>query len=249
MGKMNKKVFAGILAGMMVMAGSAMMLAPAQAADQTVNVQNQQERPPQPPRFSLNDAAARLAKDCNVNADQVVKYCNNGGDFRDACFAAQLAKLSGKSFNDVVNAKTDSNNWGDVATSVGVTREMLDADRRSFEAKRISESGNITEDAALKLLNDGYNGMDIDIAGRIAKAANKDVKDVLEMKKLNNSWRDVAAELNVDEKEIGGPGFGNPPDVRNFHGRHGRWDDDRSYGHGHGRGYGPDGNGCPAWNN
>ena len=51
-------------------------------------------------------------------------------------------------------------------------------------------------------LKDGYNPHDIVIAGKIAKDSNKNVKNVLAKKKINNKWSDVAKEFAVDIKDI-----------------------------------------------
>ena len=60
----------------------------------------------------------------------------------------------------------------------------------------------LTEDTALKLLNDGYNPRDIRIASRLANVTGKDTKSVLNMKKINNRWQDVAEKLNVNWNDV-----------------------------------------------
>lgn len=243
----NKKMLAGLVAGAMLMTGSAILVNNAYAADSSQPPAfSQDQNQNRPPRFNLNDAAARLAQECNVDASQIVSYCNDGGDFREAMHAAHLAKLSGKSFNTVVNAKTDSNNWQQVAESLGVTQEMMDQDRRDFMAQRIADMGNVSQDDAKRLLDNGYDGRDIEMAGALAKASSKNIDDVLGMKKLNNSWRDVATELGIDDSTLQSLRPAPPegqPNQQNF-GRHHRGydNDDRGPGYHHGDGYPGD---CP----
>lgn len=60
----------------------------------------------------------------------------------------------------------------------------------------------LAEDTALKLLNDGYNPRDIRIAAKLSNVTGKDIKSVLNMKKINNSWQDVAEKLNVNWSDV-----------------------------------------------
>ncbi len=172
------------------------------AAQQTQSTQRSADRQQRPPKFNLNDMAAKLAEKCNVSADEIISYCNNGGNFRDAQQAARLAKLSGKSFKEVAAAKTDGTRWEQVAESLGVTREQMKADMDSDLADRMAERGNISASVAMQLLQEGYDVRDIDRAAALAKASGKDVHDVLNMKKVNNRWSDVAKELGVDESTL-----------------------------------------------
>lgn len=191
-----KKIFVGLAAGAIIATGSAMLLDTAHAAAQRPVVTQDM------PRFSLNDAAQKLAAECNVNAADIVGYCNNGGYFRDASEAAHIAKLSGKSFNDVVNAKTNANNWQQVAEQFGVTMEDLQNERRSMMAARIAADSSINSAAAMQLLQEGYDRRDIEIAARLSAASGKDVHAVMDMKKINNRWTDVAKELGVDASVV-----------------------------------------------
>ena len=219
----KKKVFVGIAAVAMIAGGSAMLLDldTVHAAQQGQTTQRTANRQQRPPRFNLNDMAAKLADKCNISADEIISYCNNGGDFRDAQQAARLAKLSGKSFKDVVAAKTDDNRWEQVAESLGVTRDQMKADMDSDLADRIAERGNITASVAMQLLQEGYDVRDIDRAAVLAKASGKDVHDVLSMKKTNNRWSDVAKELGVDESTLQQD---RPERAQGNRGHHGRRD-------------------------
>lgn len=193
-----KKIFVGLAAGAIIATGSAMLLDTADAASQS-NRQRPVVTQEMPPRFNLNTEAQNLATECNVSADDIVSYCNNGGYFHDACDAAHIAKLSGKSFNDVVNAKTNANNWQQVAAQFGVTQEELQNERRSMLASRIAADSKVNSAAVMQLLQEGYDSRDIEIASKLASASGKDLHAVMDMKKLNNRWSDVAKELGVDE--------------------------------------------------
>ena len=66
----------------------------------------------------------------------------------------------------------------------------------------LSRDGVIDEEGALKLLKDGYEPWDISCASILAEAAGKDIQSVLDLKKINNRWGDVADQLGVDRKEL-----------------------------------------------
>ena len=80
-------------------------------------------------------------------------------------------------------------------------------------AKDLSQDGNVDETTAMNLLKDGYEPWDISCASVLAKASNKDIQSVLDLKKINNRWGDVAAQLGVDSSEqrnSRGHGMGQP---------------------------------------
>ena len=89
-------------------------------------------------------------------------------------------------------------------------------------ASRIEQKGNVDKDTALKLLRNGYRAQDIECAGLLAKKSGEDIQSVLDKKKINNRWSDVAEQLGVDWKSLrpqaGGPDKmghgpqGGPPD-------------------------------------
>lgn len=192
-----KKIFVGLAAGAIIVTGSTMLLDTANAASQS-NRQRPVVTQEMPPRFNLKNEAQKLAVSCNVNAEDIVNYCNNGGYFRDAREAAYISKLSGKTFDEVISAKTNANNWQQVAKQFGVSQEQLQNEHRNAQAERIAQLGDINAAAAMQLLQEGYDVRDIEIAAKLAVASGKDVHTVIDMKKVNNRWADVAKELGVD---------------------------------------------------
>lgn len=69
-------------------------------------------------------------------------------------------------------------------------------------AKMMAKKGDVDESTALKLLKNGYHPRDIEVAGKLAKETGKDIQKVLDMKKINNRWEDVAKSLGVDESKV-----------------------------------------------
>jgi hypothetical protein len=88
-------------------------------------------------------------------------------------------------------------------------------------ADRMAKRGDIDKAKALALLNNGYRAQDISMAAKIAKLSGKDLQAVLDMKKINNRWSDIAKKLGVDASKLrpdfkkggqhGGPQGGPPP--------------------------------------
>ncbi|SHK45565.1 hypothetical protein SAMN05216582_104139 [Selenomonas ruminantium] len=208
----NKKMLAGIMAGvLMAGTGFGMLGAQAQAADK--NVQNGQPCPPpmmkghrggQPPmmRMSADDMAKQINKTFGVSEKEVKAAIEEKKDFRDIGQAAMLAKISGKSFADVLSMKTEAKQWPQVEQELGITREQIHVQMNELTAERMAEHGDVDKDTALKLMNNGYRPHDIGMAAKLAKLSGKDIQSVLDMKKINNRWGDVAQQLGVDQSQL-----------------------------------------------
>lgn len=230
---MRKKMLAGMVAGaLMAGLGFGILGGQAQAADHAVQRESGQPCPPpmhghrggQPPMMqrSADDIAKQLHDTFGVNEQEVKAALDEHKDFRDIGQAAMLSKISGKSFKDVMSMKTDDKHWPEVGQALGVTREQISAQMNEMTAARMAERGNVDKDTALKLLNNGYQVQDISMAGKLAKISGKDIQAVLDMKKINNRWGDVAEQLGVDREQLrperpmgDGPQGGPPPEMGN----------------------------------
>lgn len=209
---MRKKMLAGIVAGaLMAGAGFGMLSGQAQAADK--NVQNgRPDRPPvmrghrgaERPMMNMNpdEVAKQLNKTFGVSEQEVKAALNEKRDFHDIGQAAMLSKISGKSLKDVLAMKTEGKNWPAVGKELGVKPEQVRAQMNEMTANRMAEHGDIDKAKALSLLNNGYKPMDISMAAKLAKLTNKDIQAVLDMKKINNTWGDVAQQLGVDKEAL-----------------------------------------------
>lgn len=194
----NRKVLAGIAVGLAIAAGTAGMYQ--METTKPVSAAAQEQR--QAPQFDVNKAAKHIADSFGVDESQVRAAIEDRRDFRDIGRAAALAKLSGKSFQDVLAMKTDSNTWKEVRNALGVTEEAERNLQTERMAEHICQDTTIDRDEAIRLLKDGYSPRDIQAAALLSKASGKDIRDVLGMKKINNSWRDVAASLQVDDSVL-----------------------------------------------
>ena len=149
--------------------------------------------------------AKYFSEEYGVDSAQIEKALNDGVHIEDIRHAAVLSKLSGKNFSDVLAMKVD---WAQVAEKLGVTgeqvREFFIQEREEHFAKKTG----IDVKTLKALLKDGYDPHDIAVAGKIAKAANKNIKNVLEKRRINNTWDDVAKSFGVDMKKIMPPPHG-----------------------------------------
>lgn len=209
---MRKKMLAGIVAGaLMAGAGFGMLSGQAQAADKA----GQSGRPDKPPmmrghrgaerpmmNMNPDEVAKQLNKTFGVSEQEVKDALNAKRDFQDIGQAAMLSKISGKSLKDVLAMKTADKHWPEVGKELGVKPEQVQAQMNEMTAARMAERGSIDKAKALALLNNGYQPMDIGQAAKLAKLTNKDIQAVLDMKKINNTWGDVAQQLGVDKSAL-----------------------------------------------
>lgn len=188
----GKKTMAGILAGTVLFTGG-VYAAPALA-----------EEAPPVAAVEASPELTRADKDEIVN-DCVKRYGVKESDVREALkarrnpediyYAALLSKASGKSLHEIITSKAD---WREVERKFGITESQIDKVVNDMIATDIAERSGLAVDTVKDLLKNHYHPRDIRIAGRLAKESGKDVRDVLDMKKLNMRWRDVADKLHLD---------------------------------------------------
>ena len=192
----KKKILAGLLSGALLFAGGQAFAAPPEMPDDDKAWQEQAAA-------NIGGWAKYLSDKYGVDSAQVETALNNGVHIEDVKHAAVLAKLSGRSFSDVLAMKVD---WAQVAEKLGVTREQV---KEFYEQERMEHFAKMADTDAKtfkSLLKDGYDPHDIMIAGKIAKESKKNIKSVLEKRKINNTWEDVAKSFGVDLKKHMPPG-------------------------------------------
>ena len=219
----NKKLLAGILAGAMltgigVNAASAKSVSHADKHQRPTVMQKGKMAPCPPVQMSADDAAKKVHDTFGVDEKEVKSAIEDGKDIRDIGQAAMFANISGKSFKDVMGMKTDTKGWQEVGKELGITQEQVKDKMATMQAKDIAKKASVDENTAATLLKNGYRAHDIVAAGILAKAANKDIQSVLDMKKINNRWGDVADQLGVDKSVLH---MGRGPQDMNGHGPQG----------------------------
>ena len=201
MNSIKKKILAGILSGAMILTGG--FLAPVQAAENPdAQQQLQRHERRQMTDEQINEFAKKFADAYGVEQAEVADALKNRIHFDDIKNAAVLAKLSGKSFSEVLAMKTD---WRQVAEKLGVTREQVENLMRAEMISGIAQRSKLDAKTVESLLKEKYHPDDITVAGIIANASGKNVKSVLAKRKLNNTWDDVAKEFGVDLQKLINP--------------------------------------------
>lgn len=149
-------------------------------------------------QMSPDELAGHVSETFGVSKAEVQEAMKGRADFFDIGQAAMLAKISGKSFRDVMAMKTKTMDWPEIAQSLGVTEEAIQKELDEMEIMHITMQGNVDADTARRLIQNGYEMHDINMAGIIAKASGKDIQSVLDRKQINNRWEDVADVFGVD---------------------------------------------------
>lgn len=191
---MNKKTIASLVAGVFILGGAITPFI-AQAADQSSC-----DRPTwghhqmDPDKF-----AQKIADTYGINKDELLKYQQEGIHFRDLSKAAFLAKASDKSLKEVMEIKTFDNTWKDVAATLGVTREKVRAIHQEMAAAQLEAKLTIPKQSSLDLMSQGYRPHDIAVANQLSINTGKPITDILSMRKINNTWYDVAQTIGIDE--------------------------------------------------
>jgi len=186
----KKKILAGLLSGALLLTGSQALANPSEMPEQ-----NWQEEE----ITHVDNWTKYFSEKYGVDSAQVEAALNEGVHIKDIRHAAILAKLSGKSFSDVLSMKVD---WFQVADKLGVTREQVQEFFQQERDEHFAAEAKTDVKTFKALLKDGYDPHDIMIGGRIANAANKNIKSVLEKRRINNTWDDVAKSFGVDMKKI-----------------------------------------------
>ena len=187
----KKKIFTGLLSGALLLTGSQALANPPEMPEQ-----NWQE---EEIAHIGGDRAKYFSEKYGIDSAQIEAALNDGVHIKDIRYAAVLAKLSGKSFSDVLSMKVG---WIQVADKLGVTREQVHEFFRQERDEHFAAEAKTDAKTFRALLKDGYDPHDIMIGGRIANAANKNIKSVLEKRRINNTWDDVAKSFGVDMKKI-----------------------------------------------
>lgn len=195
--KVSRKAIAAFVIGAFMLGGIAIPLIAQAETTKDQPAYHQKCR-----KLDPEEAAKRLSSDFGLDEALISKYQQEGRDSKDLYHAAFYAKVSGQSFESVLALKTETNTWKDVADTLGIDKEKAKAVRQELAAKRISLKYSLNQEDVQDLFNQGYHHRDIAMAGLLAKESNQDIAQVIALKKVNNTWHDVAAELGIDLKAL-----------------------------------------------
>jgi hypothetical protein len=147
---------------------------------------------------SPDQRAQKIAETFGLDKREILNYFEQGNHFRDLSCAAFLAKACDQSLQQVMAIKTPDKTWRNVAESLGITPEKAKAARQDIMAGRM-EKLHISKQNSLDLMQQGYRPHDIAMAQELAENTSQSIQNVLSLRKINNTWRDVAKNLGVSE--------------------------------------------------
>lgn len=198
---LSRNAIAAIVAGTFIMAAAAspFIVQAAEIEQPPVGQHQTDHKNLKNHKVDPTQVAQRLSDIFGIDKEVILKYNTNGMSFKDIRRAAFLANASGQSLEDVISHKTPDNNWKDVATTLGITKEQMRATRQNMVANDLNKKIGLDKQTTLDLLQTGYHGRDIGMASELAKNTNKPIAEVLSMRKINNTWFDVATTLGVDK--------------------------------------------------
>lgn len=144
-----------------------------------------------------NEIVALISKQYGIRFSSLLEFCDAGGRLDEACHIAHIAMLSNKSFDSIVSLKHGDNSWSDVFQRAGISEEVIRTYRKNIAADMLKLRYGIDHETSLALIDECYRLGDISRAAQLAVLAKMDVREVLGMKRINNSWDDVAKLLDV----------------------------------------------------
>lgn len=144
-----------------------------------------------------NEIVALISKQYGIRFSSLLKFCDAGGRLDEACHIAHIAMLSNKSFDSIVSLKHGDNSWSEVFHKAGISEDVIRAYRKNIAADMLKLRYGIDHEISFVLIDECYRLGDISRAAQLAVLAKMDVREVLGMKRINNSWDDVAKLLEV----------------------------------------------------
>lgn len=143
-----------------------------------------------------------LADQLGISRDELKACLDHGTRIQDLHMAALIAETSHQSWKDILSAKTAANSWKDVCDQYKVSREDLHKTMEKHMAKRMAAKLSLEESTVSNFLNNGYLPHDIVFAAVLSQKTNKDIQNILDMKKINNRWEDVALDLGLSADDL-----------------------------------------------
>ena len=144
-----------------------------------------------------NEIMALMSKRYGIRFTSLMKFCAAGGRLDEACHIAHIAMLSNKSFDSIVSLKHGDNSWTEVFHKAGISEDVIRTYRKNIAADMLKLRYGIDHEISFALIDECYRLGDISRAAQLAVLAKMDVREVLGMKQINNSWDDVAKLLDV----------------------------------------------------
>ncbi|MGL5269255.1 MAG: hypothetical protein ACRC7I_01805 [Selenomonadaceae bacterium] len=146
----------------------------------------------------IKQAAAELG----VEQQTLKDFFALGNGPRDLHMALIFSEASGKSLRTVLADKTAAVSWPELEKKYSLDRAQLHQAREKLMIRQVVKFSGLDEQSVRDLLQAGYQPHDIAFAGKLANKTHTAVQSVLDKKKINNSWHDVAKELGLTESDL-----------------------------------------------
>ncbi|MDL2280277.1 hypothetical protein LJC10_00290 [Selenomonadales bacterium OttesenSCG-928-I06] len=150
-----------------------------------------------PPVYNIDQASERLANMFEVDKSTILNYCVEGYKVRELYIIGIITKASGRSFKEVMALKTPDNNFFTIAKELGVSQEDAISISEELSLEEVVEYLQIDRAVFDNLVAENYRYRDIVLAGIVSKHAKKPISEIVLLKKINNTWFEVAADFNI----------------------------------------------------
>ncbi|WP_196594238.1 hypothetical protein [Pectinatus sottacetonis] len=206
---MSKKRWGVLAVGTMLTVGAAFpALTEAASPDNLPGIQ--QNMPPQGihhkkhhgPRDGMGAFFPEYEQQLGLSKSDFDRYAKKGYRHGAIMNAALIAKTSGKSLDKIMSYKTADNSWKDVMEKVGITFDQLRQVHKDLASNAIAKKTGIDKASIAGLFDQKYHDRDIMMAAELSKLSSKPIGEIIGMKKINNSWRDVAQQLGVSDSAV-----------------------------------------------
>lgn len=195
-----KKAIVLALAGAFIVTGIGITQLP-QSVALAATQKSEQTDQRQTHYFNPEIMAQNIQDSFGIDKQVILDYNKQGWKMHDLNKAAFLAYASEKPISDILNAKTMTNDWKDVGQSFGVTREKMHTVMQTIMSKKLATKLEVNSDVISSYLSQGYHPRDIAMAVTLSKHTDKTTDEVINMKKINNRWSDVATALGISDED------------------------------------------------
>lgn len=190
-----KKTIAAAIAGAFIATGIAYLPHAAFAASPQATHFNQYRH-----NFNAESTLQNIQDRFGVDKKVLLEYQAKGWKAQELHRAAFIAHTAKVPIADVLNAKAQNKTWTEISESYGVTKEQYINATRDFRNNQLAKNLNLKEDVVKTLISKGYHPRDIAMAATLSQKANKSIDTVLEHKKINNTWQDVATTIGLSNE-------------------------------------------------
>lgn len=196
----KKKAIILAIAGAFAATGIAAPLMQTVSASAKTTTKTEQAQA-QPPKMT-DEMAAQAAQKLGIDKQLLIDFQAKGNNIRDLHMAMVVADASQHTLTEVLTAKINGSSWPELCKSYNLDETKLHQIEQDHMAKKLATEISVKEDTIKLLLGNGYQPQDIVMASILADKSNKDIQSVLDLKKINNRWQDVAKTLNVSDADI-----------------------------------------------